>query len=122
MAYADPQSITITGTAYSLPRVPSEDQNRIGKFSGNDGNTVVTVHQNSTNSRFRREFRLTSRKVAADPITAQNKELSASCVVVIDEPRYGFTDAELIALYTAITSSLSAGSNAKLVQLLNGEL
>lgn len=120
--FADPQTITLSGTAKTLPKVPSGKSENISKFSGDDGNTVVTVHQNATNNRCRREIRLTLGKVAADPISAVNKALNASVVIVIDEPKYGFTDAELIAAYTALSAHVSAGSNAKLVQMLNGEL
>jgi hypothetical protein len=122
MAFADPQSVTISGSAKTLARVPSGKETTIGKFSGDDGNTTLTVHQNSTNARFRREFRLTQRKVAADPITAVNKELSASIILSVDEPNYGFTDADLLGLFTALKDHVTASTNAKLVQLLNGEL
>lgn len=120
--FADPQTITLSAVAKTLVKVPSGKVENISKFTGDDGNTVVTVHQNSTNNRFRRELRLTLTKVAPDPITAINKTLNASVVIVVDEPKYGFTDAELIAAYAAISTHASASSNAKLTQLLNGEL
>lgn len=122
MAFVDPQSVTISGVAKTLPRVPSGRPENIGKFSGDDGNTVFTVHQNSSNNRCRREFRLTSTKIAADPISSVNKSVTASVIIGIDEPKVGFTDAELIALFTALSAHVSASSNAKLVQLLTGEL
>lgn len=122
MAFVDPQVVTISGTAKTLARVPSGKEANVGKFSGDDGNTNVTVHQNSTNARFRREFRISSKKVAPDPISAVNKELSASVIIAFDEPKYGFSDAELIALFAAASAALTAATNAKLVQLLNGEL
>lgn len=120
--YADPQTVTVGGTAISLPRVPSSNSARLGEFSSNDGNTVLSVRQDKTNNRFRREFRLTSKKIAADPISAVNKEASASVIIAIDEPRYGFTDVELVNLFTGLSAQLSANTNAKLNQLLGGEL
>lgn len=120
--FVDPQVVTLSAVAKTLPKVPSGKVESISRFSGDDGNTVLTVHQNSTNNRARREIRLTLGKVAADPITAINKSLNASVVIVFDEPKYGFTDAELIAAYAALSAHVAAGSNAKLTQLLNGEL
>lgn len=119
--FADPQSVTITGVTTSLPRVPSGNQTGVGSFASNDGNIQLSVHQKGTNNRCRREFRLTQRKIAADPISSVNKEVSASIIIGIDEPKWGFADAELIALFTAAVTSIQASSNAKLSQLLGGE-
>jgi len=120
--YTDPQAITVSGTALSLPRVPSASPQRIGQFSTSDGNNIISVHQNQSANRFRREFRLTQRKIAVDPISAANKEVSASVIVAFDEPKVGFTDAELIALFTGVVASLTASTNAKVVSLLGGEI
>lgn len=122
MSFSDPQTITLSGILKTLPRVPSDKPTNIGKFYGDEGNTIVSVHQNSSNSRFRREFRITLSKVIVDPLSNMPSAKTASCIVAFDEPKYGFTDAELIAAYAAITASLSAGSNAKLTQMLTGEL
>jgi hypothetical protein len=94
----------------------------VGTFQTSDGNVVLTVRQDQTANRFRREFRLTRKKVAADPISAVNKEVSASIIIAVDEPKVGFTDAELIADFSAVVTALQAGTNAKLTQLLGGEL
>jgi len=120
--FADPQTVTVNGVAIPLPRTPTTNSGRIGEFSSNDGNTVLAVRQDKTSNRFRREFRLTSRKVTADPISAVNKEVSASIIIAIDEPRFGFSDTELAYLYTGLTALIAASSNAKLNQLLGGEL
>lgn len=122
LAYADPQTLTIGGVAKTLPRVPSEAVDRIGKFSGDDGLTVLTVHQNQSTGRFRREIRLTTTKVVADPISAVNKSVSASLIIGVDEPKYGFSDGDLKALWTALRDTIDASSGLKMTQLLNGEL
>lgn len=118
--FADPQSVTINGTPVSMPRVLSSSPNK-GIFSSSDGNTVLTISQNSTAQRFRREARLTIRKIAVDPISATNKEVSTSVIVAIDEPRWGFSDAELNFYYTALTNALEASSYAALLKLTGGE-
>nr|UJQ85955.1 MAG: hypothetical protein 2 [Leviviridae sp.] len=113
---ADPQSVTINAVATSLPKVqagPTSNQ-----FTTVDGNTSMTTKQNTSASRFRREVRLSQKKIAADPISAINKEIGASVYLVIDEPRAGFTDTELKYLIEALKGWLTAGNQDK---ILGGE-
>jgi hypothetical protein len=117
----DPQSITHNAIALSLPRQGTSQPERLGKFATSDGNFEFTVRQDKTSNRFRREVRLTQRKVAADPISALNKELSASVILVIDEPRFGFSDAELALLSKALIDAYTASTYAMQVKLLSGE-
>lgn len=116
---ADPQTVTIDATPYTLPRVGSKQPNRLGTFQNQDSGLELTVRQDITSNRFRREIRLTQKKVAADPISAVNKEVSASAIIVIDEPRWGFTDAELSDLHAALVARVDQST---LDQVLDGEL
>nr|UJQ85105.1 MAG: hypothetical protein 2 [Leviviridae sp.] len=122
MAFADPQSVTVNAVAKSMPRIGSSEPARVGSFKTADGEFSLDVRQNTTAARFRRELRLTQKKVAADPISSVNKEVSTSIMIVVDEPRWGFTDTELLYLLSALTTYATASTNAKLVQLLGGEL
>jgi hypothetical protein len=117
--YADPQSVTINAVATSLPRVGSPTPNRVGNFASTDGNIMLSVHQNQTANRCRREFRLTQKKIAADPISAVNKEVSASVIIVVDSPKVGFTSTELGYLTTALKAAFTDAQRDK---LLGGEL
>lgn len=117
--YADPQSVTVNAVAQSLPRQGTASPDRIGSFATADGTFQFDVRQNKTSNRFRREVRLTQKKVAADPITTLNKEISSSVMIVVDEPRWGFSDVELGYLTSAIISWFTAGNRDK---LLGGEL
>jgi hypothetical protein len=93
-----------------------------GSFVTGDGIYNFDISQNKSTKRFRREVRLTKTAVAADPISAVNAEVSASVIIVIDEPRFGFTDADLTAMLTGLITWASASSYAKMAQLLTGEL
>lgn len=117
--YADPQSVTVNAVAQSLARQGSAQPQTLGTFSTADGTFTFQVRQNSTANRFRREVRLTQKKVAADPISAVNKEVSSSVMIVVDEPRWGFSDTELGYLTSAITAWFTAANRDK---LLGGEL
>lgn len=117
--YADPQTVTVNAVAQTLPRQGSASPDREGVFSTADGTFVFTVRQNKTANRFRREVRLTQKKVAPDPISAVNKEVSTSVMIVVDEPRWGFSDTELGYLTAAIIAWFS---NANRDKLLGGEI
>jgi hypothetical protein len=91
----------------------------VGSFQTADGEFNFRISQNSTSSRFRREARFTQSKVAADPISAVNKEISTSVVIVVDEPKFGFTDTEISYLTSALVAWFTAGNRDK---LLGGEL
>lgn len=120
--FADPQTITVGAVPHTLPRVGSPKPQTVGVFTNGDQTMTVNVHQNQTSNRFRREFRVTSSKVAADPITNANTRASASVIIAFDEPKSGFTDAELLDLLTGAVAQLTASTNAKAKQLLAGEL
>lgn len=113
---ADPQSVTINSVAVSLPKTSSGPTQNI--FTSADGNTFMTTKQNQTATRFRREVRLSQKKVAADPISGVNKELGVSAYLVVDEPRSGFTDTEIGYLIDALKTWLSSANYNK---VLGGE-
>jgi hypothetical protein len=117
--YSDPQSVTVNAVAQSLPRQGTTQPDRIGTFASADGSFQFDVRQNKTSNRFRREVRLTQKKVAADPISAVNKEVSTSVMIVVDEPRWGFSDTEVGYLTAAIIAWFT---NANRDKLLGGEL
>lgn len=114
----DPQNLTVSGSAKVLPRVKMGPNT--ATYSNADGEFTIQTAQYTTKSRFRREYRLTQRKIAADPLTAINAEMSASIVFSIDEPRVGFSDTELLALVTALLAKVGDGNTPG--RMLGGEL
>jgi hypothetical protein len=118
MAYADPQSVTISGSATSLPRTSSGVDS--GAFQAPDGTIAVRVsHQYG--KRTRRTARLEHSKIATDPLTAANTKYSMTAYVVLDVPPVGYTVAEAQAVGLALTKWLSDTSGANLAKLLGGE-
>jgi hypothetical protein len=119
MAFADPQSITVSGTTSSLPRTGSGVGT--GTFQSNDGSLTMDV-RHSNGKRIRRTAGVTSKKYAADPLTpSQNVPVQASVRIVVDTPVQGFTNADLEALVVGFLANLSAGTNANLKKLLGAE-
>lgn len=119
MAFADPQSVTISGTAVSLPRT-SSGQNS-GKFTSNDGNVALSVADNY-GGRTRRVLRLDHTKVAADPfLSGTNVSYNMSAYLVVNTPKVGYTVAEAKAVVDALVAYLAASTGARVTQLLGGE-
>jgi hypothetical protein len=109
----DPQSVTINAVAVSLPW--TQNGATVNTYTAADGNTYMTTKQNSTASRFRREIRLSQKKIAADPISAVNVEKGFSVYLVIDEPRAGFSDAEIKYVIEALKTWLTSANQDKVL-------
>jgi len=119
MALNDPQSITISGTAVSLPRTSSGVNQ--GTFSASDGTVVETVsHQYG--KRTRRLVRVDHSKIAPDPlISDRNIKHSLSAYLVVDAPITGYTVTEAKDVVKGLVTQLTASSDAVLVKFLDGE-
>lgn len=114
---ADPQSVTINAVATSLAKTNQGPNQNV--FTSADGKTAMTTKQNVTSARFRREVRLAQTKIAADPISAINKESGVSVYLVVDEPRSGvFSDTEIGYLIDALKAWLTSTNYNK---VLGGE-
>lgn len=120
MAFSDPQSVTISGTAISLPRISQGENN--SKYSSSDGLVDLIASHSYNKSRIRRVLRLDHSKVTADPyIPAQNREVSMSNYMVFDIPNVGYTNADVQAVYAGFKALYTASSDALIVKLLGGE-
>lgn len=119
MALADPQSITVGGSAKSLPRT-STGINQ-SSYTTADGTAAFLVsHQYGR--RNRRTARVTSTKITTDPLnTTANVRVSMSAYVVLDVPPTGFTAAEQKEILLAVSTWLSATSGANADKLVGGE-
>ncbi len=119
MAFSDPQSVTISGTANPLPRTSSGDN--AGAFTKDDGNVKLSI-SHSYGKRTRRTIRLDHRKVAPDPLNAaQNLNYSMSVYVVVDVPAVGYTPTEAKAVLDGFIANLQASTAANEVKFLGGE-
>lgn len=119
MAFADPQSVTISGTGISLPRTGTGAAS--SEYTSNDGLTRLLV-RHSIGKQNRRNIKLTFSKVAADPfVTGLNQKYSVSADFTVTVPAVGFTTAESKAVLDGFISYLSASSGAALTKLLGGE-
>jgi hypothetical protein len=119
MAFSDPQSITISGTPISLPRVISGVNT--SKYSSSDGLVDLTA-SSAYGQRTRRVLRVDHSKITADPfIPAQNRQVSMSNYIVFDVPAVGYSNADVTAVYAGFKALFTASSDALITKLLGGE-
>lgn len=117
--FTDSLSITHSGTGKTLTRKGVTNPAALGLFRTADGLVTIEVRQKSTKARKRSEFVMTVRKIAADPLTAVNSEISASYGIYVDQPKTGFSTAEAMAMYQALNGLSDSGTI--LEQLINGD-
>jgi hypothetical protein len=119
MSFADPQSVTISGTPISLPRTS------VGKDSSEytSGDGLVALQASSQYAkRTRRVIRLDHSKVTADPFRpSENVKVGTSMYLVFDIPPAGYTAADIKAIYDGFKTQLAASSDALITKLLGGE-
>lgn len=119
LSYSDPQSLTISGQAITLPRVSP------GKFDGAfrsaDGTSILSV-SHTYGRRTRRVSRLDHSKLSTDPfIPDRNVAVNMAVYTVVDTPLQGYSNADMKAVVDAYLAWLTATSGAKVTQLLGGE-
>lgn len=119
MAFADPQSVTISAVANSLARTGQGIG--VGTFSSADGALTIEARQTS-GKRYRRSFRLVHKKFSTDPLRpADNIPVSATVQLYVDVPPQGYTAADVEAILVGFLANLTASSNTNIKKLLGGE-
>lgn len=119
MALSDPQSIKISGTTTSLPRVSTGAFASV--YSSADG-LIKLALSTVKGKRKRQVVRVDVSKITADPfIPTQNVEVSMSNYVVFDRPPAGYSNAEAKAVYDGFIEALQASSSVIITKLLGEE-
>lgn len=113
MAFADPQSVSIDGTAVSLPRTGMALD--AGAFSSTD-RTVNLLVRHSAGRRARHNVVLKQDKVVADPLVpSQNRPVSYQASFTVDLPTSGVSAADIKALAVALATWATAANIEKLI-------
>lgn len=117
--FADPQTITINGVANTCNRVALGDMNATYRTA--DETVQLRISHKTAKNRTRRMARIDQTVVATDPLSSEQDYQSAGVYIVIDEPKVGFSDAQLQYIVTALTTWLTASTNANTTKLLGSE-
>lgn len=111
--FTDPQSVTIDAVPHSMPRISTDGTKAL--YSEADETLKMTISHQESKNRTRHMVRLDMRVVAADPLTAVNEYKSAGVYLVIDEPEFGFADADLDNIVQGFTTWLTTANVLKVV-------
>nr|QDH89571.1 MAG: hypothetical protein H4BulkLitter24272_000002 [Leviviridae sp.] len=121
MALADPQSITINAVTTPLPRTFSEGSE--SAYTSADGLWKLSVNHNLVKQgRTRHLLRFDHAKVTPDPfVPSQNVKVGSAIYMVVDVPPAGYTNAELMQVFTGFNTLCTASTNALIAKLIGGE-
>lgn len=115
---ADPQSITIDGTALTLPRVLTGT--REGLFE--NATSSLSTESTAKNGRLRSVTRLVQTKVTTDPlVSATNIVVHDSISLTINRPIQGYSDEDVLKQVSGFIAWLTAGTNTNLKKIIAGE-
>jgi hypothetical protein len=127
MALSDPQSAVFptygTKSLALVSRTGSLTQKGgiSAVYMSADGLVQMTVSHQQTGvgnkARIRSVVRIDRTKVATDPLTAENINVTASEYTVTDRPLVGFSAAEIIDSSNALTTWRTTGTNANVTKL-----
>lgn len=116
MALADPQSVTIGGTATPLPRTGLALEE--GSFSDATRQVNLSV-KHSTARRTRHTIKLQKSAIISDPLVPNvNQNVSYSAHIVLDLPKNGVAVADAVALGNALVAWCTS---ANLTKVAGGE-
>jgi hypothetical protein len=119
MAFADPQSITFSGSALSFPRTSFGTNS--GAFTSTDGVKKLSI-SHSYGKRTRRLIRLDDSNFIDDElITGLAVKATMSAYLVVDVPVYGYSPTDAKSITDGFLAYLTASSGAKMAQFLGGE-
>jgi len=121
MALSDPQTVTISGTAILLPRTFAEGDE--SAYTSADGLVKLSIsHTLAKQGRARRLLRIDHSKLTSDPFKpSENVKVNMANYVVFDVPPAGYTNTEILAVYTGFKNLYTASTDAMITKLLGGE-
>jgi hypothetical protein len=120
MALADPQSVTVSAVTTPLPRTFSSGAE--SAYVSSDGLLRLSLNHNLVKQgRSRHLLRFDHSKLTPDPfITSQNVKVGMAIYMVIDAPPAGYSNTEIMAVYTGFKGLYTASSDAVITKLIGG--
>lgn len=112
--FTDPQSVTVSGSAKSMPRISSEGLKSTYQ-SADSLHKMIISHQSTNNGRIRSLVRFDAQKIVENPLTSQSDYDFASLQLVIDRPQAGFSTAEIDAMVAGFKTWLTTTAVTQLV-------
>lgn len=113
MAFTDPQTITVNTVEKTLAKVKSEGYR--SEYAKADETYKMAISHQVSKGRTRRMVRIDSRVVATDPLSSVSEYKNLGVYLVIDEPEYGFADADIDYVVQALKTWLSTANVLKVL-------
>lgn len=113
MAFSDPQTVTVDSVAQTLNKISVQGESSI--YADADSVYQLKLAHTTSKKRKRRLIRLDHTEIAADPLTAENASQNLGIYIVIDEPEFGFTDAEIDDDVQGLLTWASSANIAKIL-------
>jgi hypothetical protein len=116
LALADPQSITVSGNAKSMPRIINTGTSSTYQMSDQTFTLQIshTSFKRAGKQRVRSLVVFTQRAIVADPLTSVNDYETVAFSVQIDRPEAGFTSAQIDAMRAGFNTWLDTTTVGKL--------
>ena len=115
----DPQSVTISGTASSLPRLEMRPETNVYSSTADFVDEFVTQKVDKTGRR-RSTISLQKSIIVTDPVSGIKTRVPYSVTMGASVP-LGVTAADAEALFNALNTQLTASTNTLLKKILAGE-
>ena len=121
MALADPQSLVVDSSTYTLGRAINGSD--AGRFVAADGSYAIDVLPRvSKRGRTLRQVSVRNTKITADPlVSSTNVRVNDTVRLLIDRPLNGYSDDEVLKQVKGFIAWLSASSDANLKKIIAGE-
>jgi len=121
MALADPLSVTINAVTTPLPKTFGQGDE--SAYTSADGLIKVSVgHTIVKQGRARRVLRIDHSKLSPDAFKpTENVKVNMACYVVFDIPPSGYSNSEVLQVYTGFKTLYTASSDAVITKILGGE-
>lgn len=116
---SDPQSVTISGTASSLPRIDMRPETFVYSDVANGVDLFVT-QKVAKDGRRRATASLQKSIIYTDPVTGLKSRIPYSVTQGVSYP-VGVVVSDVVALQVALQAALSASTNALLTKIVGGE-
>lgn len=115
----DPQAVTISGSAITLPRIEERAETHVYSDRTNKVDLYVTQKVDKKGT-LRSSASLVKSVIVTDAVTGVKSLIPYSINVNQVQP-IGITSADVEALYDALTNALEASTKVLLKKFLNGE-
>jgi hypothetical protein len=116
---ADPQSVTVSATAISLPKLETRLKTNVYQ-DRTSGITLYVTQEVNKKGESRASASLVKEEIFTDPVTGL-KSIKPTSITVASLIPQGGTAATAEALYDGLTTALNASTKALLKRILNGE-